>query len=763
MRTPRQRILFFFTCLLLASCSTTKSLPEGEKLYTGAQVRLNSATNLPARNQKVLRTDLEGMTRPKPNTRLFGIPIKLSIYNMFAKSKPKSFFGKLRDRMGEPPVLLSSVDLQHNAQLLQSHLENKGFFKALVTADTVVKNKKAHAVYSAEAGNQYKINSIQYVNDSSSQLDIAIKQTATESFLKPGSPYDLDVVKGERIRIDGYLKENGFYYFSPDYLLVKIDSTVGQNKVDMKLTVKSETPNNAKQAYRIGNVFIYSGYNLNTAQIDTSKTNMEYYQGYYVVNPRKVYKPRLFRQIMMFEPGETYNRRDHNLTLNRLINLNQFKFVKNRFEEVDDSAKLDAYYYLTPLPRQSLRGEVNATTKSNNLNGTQLTVSYSNRNRFRSAEQISLSAYVGSEISFGGAFKGYNTYRTGAELNVTIPRFVVPFFHGLNTRGGYVPRTNIQLGYDLLNRHKLYTLNSYRGGLGYLWKESTQKQHEFYPISLNYVQPLNVSDSFKVSALKYPYLNRIVDSQFILGSTYQYTLNQLASGLQKTNAFFFNGLVDVSGNVAGLITGANAGSEPKRIMNAVFNQYVKLEADGRYYRRIGLKSSWANRIILGYGLPYGNSEQLPYIKQFFIGGNNSLRAFRSRTIGPGSYPLLATSASFPDQTGDIKLELNTEFRPHISGPLYGAVFLDAGNIWLKNEDPTRPGAQFSKNFLKELAIGTGAGIRLDITVFVIRLDIGIPLRKPWVANPWLLDQIRLGQKEWRRENIMYNLGIGYPF
>jgi outer membrane protein assembly factor BamA len=693
-----------------------------------------------------------------------GIPVKLAIYNTFAKAKPKSFFGKLRDKFGEPPVLLSSVDLTRNSKVIQSHLENKGFFRTALESDTIVKGKKAHAEYDVNAGEQYKIKNITYVNDSTNELEVAIQKTIKQSLIKPGDPYDLDVIKGERIRIDAYLKEHGFYYFSPDHLLIKIDSTAGNHQVDMRVTVKPEAPDNAQKAYRINNVYIYSGYNLNTASLDTNKVNREYYMGYNIIDRRKRYKPKLFKQIMMFDPGELYNRTDHNLTLNRLINLNQFKYVKNRFEELPDSAKLDAYYYLTPLPRQSLRGEVNATTKSNNLNGTQFNLSWSNRNRFRAGEQISLSAYVGSEIAFGGAFKGYNTYRTGAELNLTIPRFVAPFFNNLNTRGGFVPRTNMQIGYDLLNRRKLYTLNSYRGGLGYLWKESTQKQHEFYPISVNYVQPLNVTDSFKVSAVKYPYLNRIVDSQFILGSTYQYTLNQLASGLQKINAFFFNGLIDVSGNVAGLLTGANSGnSQPKRIMKAVFDQYIKLEADGRFYRRIGLKSSWANRIIAGYGLPYGNSEQLPYIKQFFIGGNNSIRAFRSRTIGPGSYPLLATSTSFPDQTGDIKLELNTEFRPHISGPLYGAVFVDAGNIWLKNEDPSRPGAQFSKNFVKELAIGTGAGIRLDITMFVIRLDIGIPIRKPWVENPWLLNQIRLGQKEWRRENVVYNLAIGYPF
>jgi outer membrane protein assembly factor BamA len=239
-------------------------------------------------------------------------------------------------------------------------------------------------------------------------------------------------------------------------------------------------------------------------------------------------------------------------------------------------------------------------------------------------------------------------------------------------------------------------------------------------------------------------------------------MNQIVNGLLKPNSFFFNGLVDMSGFLAGLLTKKDA-TDQKRIFNAAFDQYIKLEADFRYYRKLGLKSAWANRIIAGYGKPYGNSQALPYVKQFFIGGNNSIRAFRSRTIGPGTYPLLSTSGSFPDQTGDIKLEMNTEFRPHISGPLYAGVFIDAGNIWLANEDPDRPGAKFTKNFLKELAIGTGAGIRFDITLFVIRFDIGIPVREPWKENAWRLDQIRLGKREWRRENIIYNLAIGYPF
>ena len=759
----------FIIVFLLSACNATKHLPPNEKLYTGATVKLNSK-DLTARERKVLRSDLQALTRPKPNTRFLGIPIKLNIYNMFRKAKAKSFFGKFRDKSGEPPVLLSAVDLQSNAKILQNHSENKGFFNVKVSGDTIVKAKKGHASYTVETGSQHKINSARF-DSTDSQLSLAIKESADNSFLKKGGAYNLDVIKGERIRIDAYLKERGFYYFNPEHLIIKVDSTVGNNLVDMIVSVKPEVPGNARQAYRINDVFIYSGYSLNTANNDTLKAMAELYQGYYIIDPRKRFKPKFFPPIMVFDSGDIYNRTDHNLSLSRLINVNEFKFVKNRFEPVSDSAKLDAYYYLTPLPKNSLRAEVNATTKTNNLNGTQLQVNWKNRNFFRAGEQLSVSAYIGTEIQFGGNIKDsagnrkrYNTYRTGAEMNFVIPRFVTFGLLNLNKRSAFVPRTNIQLGYDVLNRRKLYTLNSFRGAIGYLWKKDVQTQHEFYPISINYIQPINVTKEYRDNIFKFPYLQRIVDSQFVIGSTYQFNYNEIVTGIIKPNSVYFNGLVDLSGNIAGLLIPkkADAGNQ-KTLFKAPFDQYIKLEADGRYYRKLGLKSAWANRLILGYGNPYGNSKQIPFIKQFFVGGNNSLRAFRTRSVGPGTFKELNDSSFLADQSGDLKLEINTEFRPHISGPLYGAVFIDAGNIWLKNEDPNRPGSKFTKDFLKQLAIGTGVGIRFDIVLFVVRLDVGIPLRKPWEQNPWVVNQINLGNKDYRRENIVYNIAIGYPF
>ena len=750
--------------LLVTGCSSTRHLPPNEKLYTGATIDVNGTSTI--REKKVLTEDLGGLTRPKPNTKFLGLRIKLSIYNLFRNKKENSFFGRIRDKNGEPPVLLSQVDLQQNVRVLQSHMENKGYFRAKVNGDTIIRRKKGHARYNVEAGVQYKIAAVQFPQDSS-VLNKTIAASGNETFLVPGKPFDLDVIKAERNRIDAYLKERGFFYFSPEFILIKTDTTIGAALVNMYITVKDDAPAEAKDVYRIRDIYIYTGYSLNMQRIDSNLSQAQEYKGYHIIDRRNRYKPSLFAETMKFNKGDIYNRTDHNFTLSRLINLDLFKFVKNRFEKntSTDSAFIDAYYYLTPLPRKSLRAELTTTTRSNNLNGSLISATWKDRNLFKGGEHISISAYTGSDVQFSGALRGYNAIRYGAEINFGIPRVLSPFGR-ISVKSAYMPRTNIQLGYDMLNRIKLYNLNSFRAAYGYLWKESIVKSHELYPISVNYVRPSRVTEDYKNLISQDTLLARAVQKQFILGSTYQYNYNELATGLQPANAHYFNGLLDLSGNIAGLLSGADVkGGKEVTIRDLPFAQYIKFELDGRFYRKVGLYSTWANRVIVGVGIPYGNSVQLPFIKQFFIGGNNSLRGFRSRSVGPGTYRYVDTLDFLPDETGDMKLELNTEFRFRLTGPLYGAFFIDAGNIWLMSDSTWthKPGGQFTSKFLNQLAVDAGVGFRFDITLFVIRLDIAFPLRKPWEQNPWVLNQIKFFQKPWRRENIIYNLGIGYPF
>lgn len=746
-----------------SGCSSTKSIPANDKLYTGANIKVDSVSG--TKERKTLQSNLNDLTRPKPNSKFLGMRTKLGFYNLFYGSKPKSFFGKLRDKWGEPPVLLSQVDLQQNTQSLETYLFNKGYFNGTVTGDTVTSSKNSHAEYKAFARQQYKIDSINFPTDSS-ELSRVIRQSMKKTFLEKGKPFDLDVIKGERSRIDAYLKERGFYFFNPEYILVKTDSTNGDHLTNMYITIKPGTPVAAQRIHSINDVYIYTNYGLNNPRFDTTKNNAEFYKGYYIIQRRKRYKPKLFAESMQFKKGDVYNRTEHNLTLSRLINLDLFKFVKNRFELTkEDSAKLDAYYYLTPQLQKSLQAEFTYVTRSNSLNGGDITFSWKHRNFFQDGSHLKLSAYIGSDIQFSGAFAGYNTLRTGAEADLSIPRAKVPLFR-IKGYSGYAPRTDIKLGYDILKRIGLYTLNSFRIQYGYNWKSSIQKTHELYPININYVQPLDVTSDYDSLERIYPGLDRAIEEQFIIGATYHFNYNQAASALPRINSFYFNGIIDVSGNIPGLITGANVKKgDTVKVFNLPFSQYVKLEAEGRFNHKMGSKSNWASRIDIGVGLPYGNSVQLPYVKQFFVGGSNSLRGFRSRAVGPGTYIQQDSVNVVPDQTGDIKFEINTEYRPHISGPIYGAVFLEAGNIWLVNDSTytQKPGAQFTSKWLNQLAVDVGIGLRFDITVFVIRLDVGFPLRKPWLKDPWVVNDIHLWSSVWTKNNLVYNLAIGYPF
>ncbi|HUR11590.1 MAG TPA: BamA/TamA family outer membrane protein [Flavitalea sp.] len=771
---------FFFlvpVCIFLVvstGCNVTKNVPAGDALYRGASIKIEGA-GLSKQKKKIVNAELRTLTRPRPNTRFLGIPFKLMLYNLAGKPDPKDDpkkekgFRRWLRSLGEAPVLLSDVNLKNNADILRNHMENRGFFHASAEGDTSVKNRKAMANYFVKPGVEYTINDVIFPNDTTVLIQSILK-TKAKSLLKKGEAYNLDIIKLERQRIDVFLKENGFYYFNADFLLLQVDSTIGNAKVDMYLRVKPETPDEAKSIYTINNVYIYPNYRLNTAAVDTNRAHSQLYRGYYVVDRRKLYNPRLFEQAMQFEKGDIYNRTDHNQTLNRLINLNIFKFVKNKFDDISNGshgdAKLDAIYYLTPFPRKSIRAEIGGNTKSNNLTGSQVTFGFTNRNTFKGGEIFNLNANIGSEVQFSGQFKGYNTFRYGIDAKFSIPRFVTPFIT-LNTKSGYVPRTNIQLGYDVLTRQKLYTLNSFRGSFGYAWKESINKEYEFNPISIQYVQPINITARYRDSLLVNRTLQKAVDTQFILGSNFNYNFNQLL-GNRPTNGFYFNGLIDLSGNVAGLVSGANVKKQDTvRLFQAQFSQYIKTEADFRYYRKIGLQNVWANRIIVGFGLPYGNSSELPFIKQFFIGGNNSLRAFRSRSVGPGHYvPVnMGSLGFFPDQSGDIKLEMNTEFRAKLNNVIEGAVFVDAGNIWLYNENPLKPGSQFTKDFLKELAIGTGVGVRFDLSILILRIDLGIPLKKAYLplGEQWVLREVDPKSKEWRKNNMIFNLAIGYPF
>lgn len=748
----------FLLCLLLPvffySCSETKSLEDGQYLYDGAKVKFKAAPLISRSKTNSLRKELTNLLRPNPNGSILGIKVKLLLYNFAGTPKGRGLRYLIRNKLGEPPVLASYSAMEKNRAVLQNRLENRGYFKDTVILDTVYKGRKLSAVYTAVIGKQYTIRNIKYPSDPDS-LSTEIARMASKSLLKNGDTYNLDVIKNERTRIDTRLKQRGYYYFSPGDLLIRADTSIGNEQVDMTLLIKKTTPAQAREMYRINDVVIFADY---LVQEDTSINVTLYpkYKGYTIIDPLKMFKPEIFSRAMVFKSGDIYSRRDHDLSLNRLVSLGVFKFVKIRFDESDTAKhQLNAYYYLTPTEKKSIRFEVSGLTQSNDANGGQVSVNWRNRNMLGGAELLTTTAYVGFLRQYLGQGIHTNTTKFGVDASLFLPRIVGPV--QFRTNSGFIPKTRFNLGYEYFDQSAEYTLNSFKGSFAYVWRESVTKEHTLEIFRVNLVNPTRIDSAYQDQLDTNIVLRRSLEKTFIVGPTYNFNWNTQLQSNRRLNNFYFNANLDLSANLLGIISGAdiNKGKQ-KKLLNVPYAQYVRAELDFRHYLRFSPTTVLASRITGGIGYAYGNSYTMPFIKEFFAGGANDIRAFRSRSLGPGSYYGGNRDSTFiADQPGDMKLELNTELRFKLFSIVRWAFFVDAGNTWTLKYDSSRIGSQISNNWLNQMAVGVGTGLRLDISILLLRLDYGIPVREPFLApkTQWVFDT----------KNAVINFAIGYPF
>ena len=769
-----------FFAVVISSCSNTKFLQEGQMLYTGAKITVKNDT-LSKKEKGNLKEALQDQLRPKPNSAFLGLRPRLYIYNITKEpKKEKGIRHWLKYKIGEKPVLLGDVDREFNEKIIVNYSENKGFFNARASSDTISKNRKASVLYTLKPGARYLISQVNFPADSTT-INAEIQTIKDKTFLIAGNPFDLDVIKAERERINEHLKNRGFYYFSPDNIIVQADSTVlKEPKVELFVKLKKNTPQLSKEPFTIDKTIVFADYNI--ADLKLGKYGIPYktdsvkvYSDLYIIDPENKFKPKIFDRALYFNKGDLYNRKDHNLSLNRLISLGVFKFVKNEFVVSDSlNHQFDAYYLLTPRPFQSLRLETLGKTNSANYTGGEVNLNWTHRNFFKGAEQLKGAIYGAFDVQVGGPKDANNIIRFGANAQLSIPRIVAPF--NFRSSSAFVPRTNFNIGYEYLSRTELYTLHNFNTSFGYLWKENERKEHDLKVLDVTLVAPQNITDKYNLQITgdnsdpnniipPNPSLQRVVDKQLIFGPTYSYTYTNTM--LPKKNTFYYKGSVDLAGTITGLISGADAkAGNRKTLFDIPFSQYAKMEHDFRYYRKVGDKSSIATRAIVGIGFPYGNSVYMPYVKQFYVGGSNSIRAFRARTLGPGSYdPRNQPPTFFFDQSGDIKLEFNAEYRANIYKFLNVAAFIDAGNVWLVNNDPEKPGGKFSKDFVKEFAVGAGIGLRLDFSILILRLDLATPLRIPYYqeGDRWTFDKMDFGNSDYRKDNLILNIAIGYPF
>ncbi|MDP1725226.1 MAG: BamA/TamA family outer membrane protein [Bacteroidota bacterium] len=760
--------IYIILIILLQSCTGLKYVPKGESLYTGAKINVNAIHN--SRDQKKAVSEIKNLISPKPNRKVLGSrPFLWIWYIAGTPKKEKGFRYMLKNRIGEPPVYMSMSDPTLASKAIDAKLYNMGFFTSYSQYEIHEdKNqKKTSVTYQLFIAEPYRYEDIIFPKDSDI-LSKEIRSTQKRSLLKKNDRYSLEVLKQERNRIDDRLKQRGFYYFNADYILFKIDTGSGTLKVQLKVTIKPETPEQSKQVYRIAEVNVYPDYNPGRDSLSGTLRvidSVNYFAETSYIRPEPV-----LRSIFL-KNNTVYNRRKYILTLNHLNGLGVFKFVNIHIAGRDTiRGWLSADIFLSPLPQKSISVEMQGVSKSNNFIGPALNFSLRNRNAFRGAELLIYNLRGSFETQLNGVYKGKFTYEINPRIELYIPGLHVPFKVKINSN--YAPKTKYIIDYSYLSRVGYFDLNSLKFTYGYKWKQSLVTDHDLSVISINYFKIINASQNFNKLINSNIALKRRFEEQLIAGMAYSFFYNeQVKQRIQ--NPVYFNGNIELAGNAIALYkkifpgeTNNNNGS--LKLFGITFAQFVRLDIDVRKYYKLTEKTKLAGRFIAGWGLPYGNAHTMPYIKQFFSGGAYSIRGFQAYSIGPGSFspPDSLKRIFFLQQGGEIKLEANVEYRFPIISIFKGALFADAGNVWLNKNTVEIPNSAFAlKTFLSQVAVGIGTGLRIDLNFFVLRLDLGIPARKPWLPEKqrWVINNFKLEDSKWRGENLMFNIAFGYPF
>jgi outer membrane protein insertion porin family len=773
---------------LLTGCNATKFLKEGETFYKGADIRIEPQGDIPG--QARVKSSLQTFIIPKPNSKFLGMRTSVWFYYKFETTKKKGLKHTIQSTFGSPPVLLKNATPDKTSKLLQAQLNNDGYFKSTVRSAVETKKKESTVIYTVILQPPFRLRNINYLAfDSTSDVGKGIK---VEKLLKKEQRYKLERLEAEQLRIEEVAKNNGLYYFDNRYLLFDADSTVGKRHIDLDLVLERGTLDKSTRKYYVREINVFPSYTLSNDSLkstgDTVRVN-----GYNYIDNQHNFRPEIVTSVINLKPDSVYRKINHEYAQIHLMGLQTFKYVNIKFTPSKrDSTALIANVYMTPFLKKSVRVQLEGVSKSNNFVGPGVELTFTNRNIFRGAEQFQIKLHSAYEVQLGNrqANKPLNSFEVGAQAILSVPRFIAPF----NIRYGsakYLPSTQFKIGYDYQERVSYFNLKSFNVSYGYVWRETSLKTHELYPADVTYVQSGDHSKAFDSLLNANPVLKNSFQNQFILGSRYSFTLNtQFTEDVEekyklkarKKSNFYFKGTADISGNVLNALQRISASGEKGdslTIFGSPYSQYVRGDIDFRYYLLTGSGRSQnkiATRLIVGMGNAFGNSTNMPYIKQFSIGGSNSIRAFPARSIGPGTYNVRTQTGNnyFIDQRGDIKLESNVEYRFGIINSFKGAVFVDAGNIWLWNleEGDKRVGGKFDKNkFLTEIAVGTGFGIRYDFSYFVLRFDLAWPLRKtvPIEAMPgtnkfdWVINKIDFGSADWRSQNLILNVAIGYPF
>lgn len=758
--------------MLVYSCGIEKYIPAGEQLYTGAKLELKTESELT--DNKEIEAELLSLIEPNPNTTFLGMKPALFFYYKAQRKKPGFIYKFLNKSFGEEPVYFSDVNPERVEELILNRLDNNGFFYSRSSSEIVLDSNFASVNYMATLPEPYVLENYLLESDS---LPIykEIEKMLPETAMVKGDRFDLDLLKAERARLNNGLKQKGFYNSQEDLLIFEADTNQYKNrKFDLFLRLKKDVPTRASIPYTIDSITVYPNYTIEGDTLPLTKENVTQVNRIDFVQNELYFKPELLESYLLFNEGDLYDANTSKQTSNRLSALGSYKYVNIQYTELDttatdgDGGSLAASIYLAPLTKRSIRAELQAVTKSNGFTGPGILVSHTNRNVFNGGETFSVSANFSYESQLSsGSNSSLSSIAGGLNVDLVIPRSI-PFSP---SRFKYsVPKTKVSLGVDFLQRSQLFTLSSTKATFGYTWKENQYVYHTLDPISINYSKLSKVTDEFQTILDDNEYLSQSFEQQFIAGLLYSFTYDEV-SKLSKEAPIYFSTNVDLAGNMLNAFSGGSG-----TIFGSEYAQYAKADADLRLYLRWKKERTLVSRLYAGWGVPYGNSTTLPFVKQFYSGGPYSVRAFNIRSLGPGNFNAETENATtdYFDQSGNLKLEANVEYRFPLFSYLKGAFFVDAGNVWLTGDysdieadqqnsnfsETLFTDGKFEKDWIKEVAAGVGFGIRLDIQGFVIRLDLASPLRIPYLDENERWNVPFFGNAD---NNMTLNFAIGYPF
>ena len=681
--------------LIVGACSTTKRIPEGEQLYTGIKKIDITAPEGDKVPEGVAGQITEAVGVP-PNNAIFKspkyrwpFPVGLWVYNNW-DDPGKGIKHWLYDKLVSEPVLVSDVRPQIRTRMVDEILDNNGYFRGNATYETIDQKdpKKAKISYTIKTGPAYTLDSIGFLPDTCLLNHLIDSIAMRDPYLRAGERYSTDSLSAVRTRITNKLRNRGFYFFRPDYIEYLADSINQPFKIDLRMMLANNIPAPMLARYTTGDITVYAFRNQGGGTPDTIHTS----RGTLIQMKPSRLRHQLIPECVTFRQGKVFAVRDMNRTQTRLARLGIFNAIN--IDVVPDSARNDRKLNVivnctfdTPLEATV---ELNASSKSNSYIGPGILLGLTNRNIFGGGEQFNVTLTGNYEWQTGkGKSSLFNSYELGISTSLAVPRLLAPGF--IKRRNRNLNWTRFTLDFDILNRPHYFKMAQFNFSFNYDWQSSRYSSHTLTPFKLTYTNLLNTTQVFDSITSANPAIALSFRSQYIPQLSYTYTYDR---AFDRDNAITWQTTLQEAGNLFWSVYELCGKHGEKELFGTPFSQFVKGTTQLVYNRRLWGDNWLVSRVALGAAHAYGNAKEVPYAEQFYVGGANSIRAFTVRSLGPGSYrPPEDVRDSYFDQTGTFKFEMNLEYRFPIIGPLHGAVFIDAGNVWLLKDDPLRPGGQ----------------------------------------------------------------------